>query len=250
MAAGTDRASAERRAGQDAGSVLAGEVAKFDALAGDWWDAAGPMRALHAMNPLRVGWIAGRIPGDRAELQLLDVGCGAGIAAEALAREGFDVLGIDAAADAVAAARAHAAGQDLRLGYRVAAPEALLGEGARFHAITALEVIEHVAHPGRFLRVLAGLLLPGGRLFVTTINRTARSLLVAKVGAEYVVRMLPVGTHDWRRFVTPAELASLGRQAGLRLEATAGMGFDPIRRTWRESRDLSINYLACLAKPD
>jgi 2-polyprenyl-6-hydroxyphenyl methylase/3-demethylubiquinone-9 3-methyltransferase len=204
------------------------------------------MAPLHAMNPLRIGWIAARLPGPR---QMLDVGCGAGLASEALARLGHTVLGIDAAGETLAAGRAHAAGQDLDLTYRQATTTDLVREGQRFAAITALEVIEHVPDPAGFLRELAALLAPGGRLFVSTLNRTARSLLIAKFGAEYVLRLLPVGTHDWRRFMTPAELARDGRAAGLRLTASAGMSFDPLRRRWQESRDLAVNYIAAFEKP-
>ncbi len=157
------------------------------------------------------------------------------------------MLGVDAAPEPVAAARAHATGAGVAVDYRVGAAENLVAEGARFSVITALEVIEHVADPAAFLGLAAALLEPGGRLFVSTLNRTAQSLLVAKLGAEYVLRMLPVGTHEWRRFVTPAELAAGAKASGLRLRATAGMRFDPLRRTWRESRDLSINYIAELA---
>ena len=224
-------------------SVVQDEVDRFDRLAAQWWDPAGPMRPLHAMNPLRVGWIDRRLGGPR---RLLDIGCGAGIAAEALARLGHDVLGLDAAGEAIEAARTHAAGEDLPLEYRAGSAEALAEDGARFEAITALEVIEHVADPTGFLRTLAALLEPGGTLFVSTLNRTARSMLVAKLGAEYVLRLLPVGTHDWSRFVTPVELGAAARAAGLRLRETAGMSYDPMRRTWRESRDLSINYIARL----
>lgn len=232
------------------GTVSAEEVARFDALAARWWDPRGPMRALHAMNPARVGWIEGRLRRrfGPSPVRLLDVGSGAGLAAEAFARRGHAVLGLDAAGEAIEAARAHAAGRGLDLRYRAGLAEELLAEGARFPAITALEVIEHVPDPRAFLIVLAGLLEPGGVLFVSTLNRTARSLLLAKFGAEYVLRMLPVGTHDWRKFITPAELAAHGRAAGLRLADSAGMGFDPLGGRWRIGRDLSMNYLAALAK--
>ena len=224
------------------GAASPDEVARFDALAATWWDPAGPMAPLHAMNPVRVGWITSLLPGAGA---LLDVGCGAGLAAEALARAGHAVLGIDAAPGPVAAAQAHAAG--LHVEYRVATTGDLVAESRRFAAVTALEVIEHVPDPAGFLRDLAALLEPGGRLFVSTINRTARSLVVAKWGAEYVLRLLPVGTHDWRRFITPAELAQLGRAAGLRMTHSAGMTFDPLRRRWTITRDLGVNYIAAFA---
>lgn len=227
-------------------TVRPDEIARFDALAKRWWDPDGPMRPLHRMNPTRIGWTAERIaeafPG-RSGLRLLDVGCGAGLASEALARRGFAVLGIDAAPDAIAAAASHAAGQGLDLSYRVAAPEDLVGEGARFPAIVALEVIEHVADPLAFLRTLAQVLEPGGLLVLSTLNRTPASFLAAKVGAEYVLRWLPVGTHDWRRFLKPAELAAALRRAGLRPAGMAGLSHDSLRGAWRISADLAVNYL-------
>ncbi len=235
------------------GSVVAEEVARFDALAAEWWDLSGPMQALHAMNPLRVGWIDTRVRArvwaqGGGPVRLLDIGCGAGLAAEALARLGYDVLGLDAAADAVAAAAAHAGGQGLPLAYRVGAAEDLAAEGARFPVVTALEVIEHVADPAAFLRLLAQLIEPGGLLFVSTLNRTLRSLAVAKLGAEYVLRMLPVGTHDWQRFITPAELGAYGKAAGLPVADISGMLFDVRSRQWRAGADLAVNYIAMLER--
>ena len=235
---------------RDAGTAVGSEIRKFGALASRWWDPAGPMKPLHQMNPLRTGWIArriarahGRTGTDVAGLRLLDVGCGAGLAAEAFARMGAEVTGLDAAGEALEAARAHAAAGGLDIAYRDGTPEALAAEGATFDAVVALEVIEHVEDRAEFLAALAGLAKPGGQVFLSTLNRTARSFLFAKVGAEYVLRMLPAGTHEWRMFVTPGELGTGLRRAGLRVTDIAGMSMDPLTGRWRESRDLSVNYI-------
>jgi 2-polyprenyl-6-hydroxyphenyl methylase/3-demethylubiquinone-9 3-methyltransferase len=230
-------------------SVTTSEIEKFGRLAARWWDPAGPMRPLHAMNPLRVQWIGERLP---AQARLLDLGCGAGLAAEALARRGHTVLGVDASAEAIEAARDHAAlgdseGSVLALTYRCGAAEDLIAEGVRFDAITALEVIEHVQDQPGFMALLAALVQPGGRVFVSTLNRTMRSLAVAKLGAEYVARVLPAGTHDWRRFVPPDALAGYGRAAGLVMTDLTGMAMAP--GGWRTTPDVGINYLAAFDKP-
>jgi 2-polyprenyl-6-hydroxyphenyl methylase/3-demethylubiquinone-9 3-methyltransferase len=222
------------------GTVSTDEVRKFDRLAARWWDPNGPMKPLHRMNPTRVGWIESLI---RGPTRILDIGCGAGLASETLARHGHDVLGIDAAGEAIEAARAHAADKNLALTYRSCLAEDLVAEGGHFPVITCLEVIEHVPDPAGFVRVLAALLEPGGLLVLSTLNRTRRSWLTAKVGAEYVLRMLPVGTHDWKAFITPAELASMLRASGLRVGRTTGLVPDPFTGQWHTSRDMAVNYM-------
>lgn len=230
-------------------SVVADEIARFGALAAEWWDPRGPMAPLHAMNPLRCSWATQQIRAVfSCPVRLLDVGCGAGLVSEAMAKLGHTVLGLDASADGIAAAEAHAEGQNLPLSYRVGSTETLIAEGQHFQAITALEVIEHVSDAAEFVAMLADLLEPGGVLVMSTLNRTRRSYLTAILGAEYMLRMLPVGTHEWQKFIPPEELARLMRHAGLRPVATAGMSFNPFRSTWYESRDLSVNYLAAARK--
>ena len=231
-------------------TVSADEIGRFDALAARWWDPDGPMRPLHRMNPVRVAWIIDRIEGrgpSSAAPRILDIGCGAGLAAEALARRGFNVLGLDAAGGAIEMARVHAAGQQLPLAYRTGVAEDLVAEGAHFPVITALEVIEHVPDPAAFLATLATLLEPQGLLVLSTLNRTPRSFITAKLGAEYLLRWLPVGTHDWRRFIAPVELAALLRDAGMRVTDIAGLALNPLTGRWHTVRDTAVNYIIAAA---
>ncbi len=233
------------------GTLSDAEVARFDALAADWWAPKGPMAPLHQMNPLRADWVDTQIRRHFATLpqsEILDIGCGAGLLAEALAKKGFSVLGLDAAPAAIRAAENHAAGQNLPLRYRLGRIEDLRADGTTFPVVTALEVIEHIPEPETFMALLAEVVAPGGLLFVSTLNQTLRSLLTAKIGAEYIARLLPVGTHSWRQFIAPKTLSAMAGRAGLRTIASAGMSFNPFRQRWMESRDLSINYIMAFAK--
>lgn len=232
-------------------TVIPAEVARFDAWSATWWDARGPMRPLHVTNALRLAWVRDAIRrhhGGRADLSLLDVGCGGGLVAEPLARDGLRVVGIDASAGNIGAARRHA-GELPGLDYRVGEPAVALRPDERFDVVLALEVVEHVDDVPAFLTQVAGHVAPGGLLIASTLNRTARSWLLAIVGAEYLLRVLPVGTHRWRQFVTPAELEAAATRAGLRPLQRLGMRYLPLlhRASW--TRDTSVNYLASFARP-
>ncbi len=241
-------------------SLNAGEVARFDALAETWWDPDGPMKPLHHLNPTRLAYLRDRIDAhfDRAGSDLkplagrtvVDIGCGGGLVSEPLARLGGQVTGIDAAPKNVAAARRHAAEQGLDIDYRETTAEDLVRTGARFDMVTALEIVEHVTDPASFLSSCHELLKPGGLLIASTLNRTPKAYLMAIVGAEYVMRWLPRGTHDWHKFLKPSELAGLIRGAGFVEDHQQGLVYNPLAGQWfLSNRDLDVNYLVSAHRP-
>jgi 2-polyprenyl-6-hydroxyphenyl methylase/3-demethylubiquinone-9 3-methyltransferase len=237
------------------------EIAKFDAMAAAWWDPDGPAAPLHRMNPCRLDYIVAQICAqcDRDHkaarpfdgLALLDVGCGGGMATEPMARLGARAVGVDASAEAIAAARAHSAIEGLPIAYRTGGAETLAAEGEGFDVILALEIIEHLTDHEAFLRPLAEMLRPGGLIILSTLNRSPASFVKAILGAEWVLGWLPRGTHDWRRFVAPDELAASASRVGLRAVDRCGMVYAPLADRWRlEPRDLSVNYLMTLVRRD
>ncbi len=240
------------------GSVDAAEIARFEKLAETWWDPNGPMRPLHQMAPVRIGFVRdqaaeafGRdIAGDKpfAGLSLLDIGCGGGLMAEPMARLGFAVTAIDAAGKNIAVARRHAEQMGLAIDYRAAPVEALAEAGEAFDVVLALEVVEHVADLDGFLAAAVATLKPGGLMVLSTLNRTAKAFALAVVGVEYVLRWLPRGTHDWRKFVQPAELSASLRHAGARVTELSGLTYSPLSGRWSLSRDLGVNYFAVARK--
>ena len=225
--------------------VDAEEVAHFEELGEDWWDLSGPMGALHAINPLRVSYIRDAIAkhGTFDGARILDIGCGGGILCEPLARMGAQMTGIDPAPGNIEIARAHAAPQSLVIEYRAVTAETLVAEGASFDAVLAMEVIEHVPDQAAFVATACALVRPGGLLVMSTLNRTLKSFALAIVGAEYVLRWLPKGTHKWERFVTPEELARFIRRSGMRVIDRAGIIYNPLAGKWRLSSDTDVNYM-------
>jgi len=223
------------------------ELGKFDALASRFWDPQGEFRPLHLLNPVRTQFIAQRasLPGAR----VLDVGCGGGLLCEALARAGAKVSGIDLAPGMIEVARLHASEQALDIDYRVASAESLAEAAAgSFDIVTSMEMLEHVPEPRQMTATLAQLVRPGGQVFLSTLNRNLKSFLLAIVSAEYLLGLIPRGTHEYERLIRPSELAQWARAAGLTLREIAGIELNPIDRTVRLSRDPSVNYLAHLLR--
>ncbi|CUH64925.1 3-demethylubiquinone-9 3-methyltransferase [Thalassovita gelatinovora] len=236
------------------------EVAKFEAMAAEWWDPKGKFKPLHMLNPCRLDYITGQIAGefgrdlsqDRpfAGLRLLDIGCGGGLLAEPMARLGATVVGADAAAGNIPVAQVHAEQSGLDIDYRNVTAEELAAAGEQFDVVLNMEVVEHVADPLTYLTACRQLLKPGGLMICSTLNRNPKSFAVAIVGAEFVMRWLPKGTHDWAKFITPDELYDLIRNAGLNPVDRKGMVFNPISWQWSISdRDLSVNYVTASIKP-
>jgi 2-polyprenyl-6-hydroxyphenyl methylase/3-demethylubiquinone-9 3-methyltransferase len=241
-------------------TAAAEEIAKFSALADSWWDPAGPFKPLHKLNPARLTFIRdqlavrfGRDPAKPMPFQgltLLDVGCGGGLIAEPMARLGFAVTGIDASERNIAVARLHAERIGLSVTYESATPEELAARSRRYDVVLALEIVEHVPDVAEFMALAAKLVKPGGVLVAATINRTLKALALAKIGAEYILRWLPVGTHDWNKFVRPSEMAAGLRRGGLDLKELKGVSYDLLTDRWILSGDIDVNYMALAVRPD
>lgn len=224
------------------------EIAKFAAWAHRFWDPAGEFKPLHVLNPTRLAFVADRVTLNSA--RVLDVGCGGGLLAEGLVKAGATVVAIDLAEPMIDVARLHAEGSGLVIDYRCQSAESLLQQDpASFDVVTCMEMLEHVPDPAATLQALAGLLRPGGHLFVSTLNRNLRSFLLAIVGAEYLLKIIPAGTHDYERLIRPSELAQHARAADLELKSFAGLAYDPLTSLSRLTRDISVNYLCHLQKP-
>jgi 2-polyprenyl-6-hydroxyphenyl methylase/3-demethylubiquinone-9 3-methyltransferase len=236
------------------------EVAKFEAMAADWWDPDGKFKPLHMLNPCRLDYITRQIAAEFDRdlsterpfegLRLLDIGCGGGLLCEPMARLGAIVIGADAAERNIPVARIHAEQSGLDIDYRHTTAEALAAAGEQFDVVLNMEVVEHVADPLAYLTACHDLLNPGGLHICSTINRNPKSFAMAIVGAEYVMRWLPKGTHDWKKFITPEELFDLMRQAGFDPVDRKGFVFNPVSWQWRLSdRDLSVNYVTAAIRP-
>ena len=240
-------------------SIDTAEIAKFEAMAAEWWDPNGKFKPLHMLNPCRLDYITRAIamqfdrdltqPRPFEGLRLLDIGCGGGLLCEPMARLGAQVVGADAAARNIPVAQLHAEQSGLAIDYRHTTAEALAEAGESFDVVLNMEVVEHVADPQSYLTSCAALLRPGGLMVCSTINRNAKSFAMAIVGAEWVMRWLPKGTHEWRKFITPDELRDMIERTGLRVVDRSGMVFDPIRWSWSLSaRELSVNYVTSSVK--
>lgn len=243
-----------------ASTVDPSEIAKFEAMAQDWWDPEGSLKPLHMLNPCRLDYITAQIaaefdrdltqPRPFAGLRVVDIGCGGGLLCEPMARLGAEVLGVDPAQGNVAVAGMHAAQHGLEITYRAIAAEDLVAEGAQFDVVFGMEVIEHVADAQSFLDACGHLVRPGGLMLCSTLNRTPQSYLLAILGAEMVLRWLPRGTHEWSKFVTPDELSAMLGRAGLEVVDRKGFVFDKLSWRWGISeRDLSVNYVATALRP-
>jgi len=257
---GTEQKPRKPEAPMRPNTIDPAEIAKFEAMAAEWWNPRGKFRPLHMLNPCRLDYITGQIaaefdrdltqPRPFAGLRILDIGCGGGLLSEPMARLGATVVGADAAERNIPVAQLHAEQSGLSIDYRHTSAEDLAEAGEQFDVVLNMEVVEHVADPLAYLSACQQLLKPGGLMICSTLNRNAKSFAMAIVGAEYVMRWLPRGTHDWQKFITPDELFDLLRRAGLVPVDRKGMVFNPIARSWSLSdRDLSVNYVTASTKP-
>jgi 2-polyprenyl-6-hydroxyphenyl methylase/3-demethylubiquinone-9 3-methyltransferase len=229
-------------------NVDAAEIAKFEALAQRWWDPQGEFKPLHDLNPLRLEFVRTRAPLEGKDV--LDVGCGGGILSEAMARRGARVLGIDLAQAALEVAELHALDAGVSIRYQLTSAEELAHTApASFDIITCMEMLEHVPEPEHVIDALARIVRPGGHVFISTINRTPKAFMLAIIGAEYLLRMLPRGTHEYERFIRPSELAEWSRAAGFELASMAGIEYNPLTRRYSLSRSPDVNYLIHLTRP-
>jgi len=236
------------------------EIARFSAMAEEWWDPNGVMKPLHKFNPVRLQLLrdnicahVGRDPNTiepLKDIEIIDIGCGAGLLSEPLARMGAKMTSVDAAQNNIDVAKVHAQQSGLEIDYRCGTPEMLADEGKQFDVVLNMEVIEHVDDPQFFMQACASVLKPGGLMFIATLNRTLKSLALAKIGAEYILRWVPAGTHDWRKFVKPSEMSGYLRGSGLEMVDITGVAYNPINDKWSPApRDLDVNYMVIARKP-
>ena len=243
-----------------AASVDDAEVERFSRQAHVWWDARGPMAALHKLNPVRIAYIRDRAVArfgrdaktldSLSGLRMLDIGCGGGLLSEPLARLGATMVGADPSEENIAIARAHAQGSDLPIDYRATTAEALAEAGERFDVVLAMEVVEHVVDVEAFVGTCAAMVKPGGLMIAATLNRTLKSFALAIVGAEYILRWLPRGTHKWDKFVTPAELERAVERGGLNVTGERGVIYNPLADRWQLSSDMDVNYMLAAERPE
>ncbi|MEO8507894.1 MAG: bifunctional 2-polyprenyl-6-hydroxyphenol methylase/3-demethylubiquinol 3-O-methyltransferase UbiG [Betaproteobacteria bacterium] len=230
-------------------NVDPGELAKFSDVAHRWWDVTSEFRPLHEINPIRLGWIE-QVTGGLAGKDVLDVGCGGGILTESMATAGANVTGIDLSEKALGVAQLHRLESGVAVDYRLIAAEALAAETpGHYDVVTCMELLEHVPDPAAIVAACATLAKPGGTVVFATLNRNPKSYLFAILGAEYALKLLPRGTHDWAKFIRPAELAAFARRAGLDIETLAGMTYNPLTRVFRIEPDTAVNYLAAYRRP-
>ncbi|MDN2711887.1 bifunctional 2-polyprenyl-6-hydroxyphenol methylase/3-demethylubiquinol 3-O-methyltransferase UbiG [Janthinobacterium sp. SUN118] len=224
------------------------EIQKFSELAHRWWDPTSEFRPLHEINPLRLEWINAKVP--LAGKRVIDIGCGGGILAESMARKGADVTGIDLSEKALKVADLHSLESGAKVRYKLIAAEAMAdAEAGQYDVVTCMEMLEHVPDPAAIVKACATLVKPGGHVFLSTLNRNPKAYLFAILGAEYLLRLLPKGTHDYDKFITPAELSQYVRSAGLDVNSMRGMGYNPLTKIYSLNSDTSVNYLVACTRP-